>query len=241
MASTAKATLTIPQRFNGPPASANGGYLAGALAQHVPGSADAIKVTLRKPPPLAVPMAVTDLPGNVVHLHSQATLIAEAEPGYIDVSDAPPSVEIAAAKAAELRFQGHRHHAFPMCFVCGPDRGDGMRLFPGAVDPDSGLFACTWTPDPSLARRDATDVRPEFVWAALDCPGSWTIDLTNRQVVLGQIVASVMDTPNTGETCVVTSSAVLADGRKHTTRCAIYGGDGRLLGASESVWIEVAL
>jgi hypothetical protein len=94
-----------PAAIQRPPASANGGYLAGALAQHVPGSADAIKVTLRKPPPLAVPMAVTDLPGNVVHLHSQATLIAEAEPGYIDVSDAPPSVEIGAAKAAELRFQ----------------------------------------------------------------------------------------------------------------------------------------
>jgi hypothetical protein len=241
MASTAKATLTIPQRFNGPPASANGGYLAGALAQHVPGSADAINVTLRKPPPLAVPMAVVDLPGSVVHLYSGAVLIAEAEPGHVNHSDAPPPVTVATARAAERRFQGHRHHAFPTCFVCGPDRSDGMRIFPGAVDPDSGLFACTWTPDPSLARRDATEVRPEFEWAALDCPGAWAIDVTNRQVVLGQIVASVMDTPHISETCVVTSSAVLADGRKHTTRCAAYAADGRLLGASESVWIEVAL
>lgn len=241
MASTARATVTIPQRFNGPPASANGGYVAGALAEHIPRFADAIKVTLRRPPPLAVPMTVTHLPGKVVQLHSQQTLIAEAEPGYIEASDAPPSVEVAAAKDAELRFQGHRHHAFPTCFVCGPDRGDGMGLFPGAVDPDSGLLACTWIPDPSLAHHRTTEVRREFVWAALDCPGAWTIDLATRQVVLGQIVARIDDTPHTGEPCVVTSSAVLADGRKHTTRCAAYGGDGRLLGQSQSVWIEIAL
>jgi hypothetical protein len=34
MAPATKAILTVPHRFNGPPASANGGYLAGLLAEH---------------------------------------------------------------------------------------------------------------------------------------------------------------------------------------------------------------
>jgi hypothetical protein len=43
--------LTVDPRFNGPPGSANGGYLAGLLAARVPEATDAVVVTLRKPRP----------------------------------------------------------------------------------------------------------------------------------------------------------------------------------------------
>ena len=42
-------TLVIDDRYNGPPASANGGYACGRIAAFVDGPA---RVTLRKPPPL---------------------------------------------------------------------------------------------------------------------------------------------------------------------------------------------
>ena len=41
--------VLIPRRFNGPPASANGGYACGLIARYVGGPAD---VSLRSPPPL---------------------------------------------------------------------------------------------------------------------------------------------------------------------------------------------
>src|SRR5690606_12329497 len=85
---------------------------------------------------------------------------------------------------------------FPQCFTCGLERepGDGLRLFTGpvAAGTDDHRVACDWTPDPSLA--DATDpgtVALPVVWAALDCPGAWAIDLSDRAVVLGRITASV--------------------------------------------------
>jgi hypothetical protein len=59
---------------------------------------------------------------------------------------------------------------FPGCFVCGPARGpgDGLRILPGPVA-GRGLWAAPWTPEETVA--GASDrVRPEVVWAALDCP-----------------------------------------------------------------------
>ena len=48
-------SLAIPSRFCGPPGSGNGGYVCGRIAAYVDGP---VTVTLRRPPPLATPMAV---------------------------------------------------------------------------------------------------------------------------------------------------------------------------------------
>src|SRR5450755_4067922 len=48
-------SLVIPSRFCGPPGSGNGGYVCGRIAAYVDGP---VTVTLRRPPPLATPMAV---------------------------------------------------------------------------------------------------------------------------------------------------------------------------------------
>ncbi|MGR6999796.1 hypothetical protein ACU686_19670 [Yinghuangia aomiensis] len=53
--------------------------------------------------------------------------------------------------------------------------GDGLRLFPGLLPQQPGTTATPWVPDASLADADGARVRPEFVWAALDCPGGWTV------------------------------------------------------------------
>jgi hypothetical protein len=52
--------VVIGARFNGPARSANGGYTAGSLAERVPEAEHrAVEVTLRRPPPLEVPLTVT--------------------------------------------------------------------------------------------------------------------------------------------------------------------------------------
>lgn len=77
------------------------------------------------------------------------------------------------ADQPEESFAGFRRHPFPSCFVCGTDRADGMRLFPVPAPGRPDTVVAGWTPAPELADGSGL-VRPEFVWAALDCPGGWS-------------------------------------------------------------------
>jgi len=82
MPAPATRELTVAARFNGPPSSANGGYLSGRLAQHVRATG-AVEVTLGRPPPLEVPMEVVGEaagPAGGVRLLRGGDLIAEAVP-----------------------------------------------------------------------------------------------------------------------------------------------------------------
>jgi hypothetical protein len=54
-------SLVISSRFCGPPGSGNGGYVCGRIAEYIDGR---VTVTLRRPSPLATPMAVTAVDEN---------------------------------------------------------------------------------------------------------------------------------------------------------------------------------
>ncbi|SEM05719.1 hypothetical protein [Streptacidiphilus jiangxiensis] len=237
----ATADLIVPPLFNGPPGSANGGYFAGALAGRLPGAPASAVVSLRKPPPLDTPMTVTVTDAGGVVLHHDDLLIGEAAPAALAGLGTPEPVPFEAAKAAEQDYRGLARHPFPGCFACGTGRGEapGLHLSAGAVAGGAGLHACTWTPEASLAGPDGVTVRREFVWAALDCPGAWTIDLETRDVVLGRITATVHGTPSVGEPCVVTARLIAQDGRKYSTVTALYGSTGHLIGEAEALWIEL--
>ncbi len=237
--------LTIDRRFNGPPDSANGGYLSGRLASYlnggVPGAAP-VAVTLRRPPPLARPMSVTGAadgePG--LRLELAGTLIAEAGPAELTGAPVPPISPERAAVAARY-YGGLVEHPFPTCFVCGlarPDR-DGLALQPGLLPDRADTTAAVWVPDDSLADADGR-IGAEFVWAALDCPGGWTVDLVGRPMVLGRMVGSVRAVPAVDEPCVVMGHLTGRDGRKAFTSTTGYGADGRILGQADAVWIALA-
>jgi hypothetical protein len=236
------AEVVVGRRFNGPPASANGGYLAGLLAQHADAtSGGAVVVTLRLPPPLEVPLRVVpaaDAPAGVRLLHGEA-LVAEAGPAVLGDPVTEP-VDFAAAGAASGRYAGFAHSPFPGCFTCGPARepGDGLRLFAGPLDGRDGVTAGPWVPDASLAGPDGT-VRPEIAWAALDCPGAWTLDLTGRPVVLGRMAARIDRLPRVGDRYTVTGRRLRLDGRKAFTATGLYDADGELLARAEQVWISI--
>src|ERR1700755_3232526 len=68
-------SLVIPPRFCGPPDIGNGGYVCGRIAAHLDGP---VTVTLRRPPPLATPMAIERDGEASVRIHHGRTLIAEA-------------------------------------------------------------------------------------------------------------------------------------------------------------------
>ena len=252
--------LTVPSRFCGPKDSGNGGWTAGSLAALVPGregedrcrSWPPIEVTLRKPPPLDVPLAVRHLDAEqppVTVLAEGDDRVAEARvvQGEVMPVEAVPVEE---ARAAMATYPGLRTHPFPTCFACGTGRaeGDGLRIFPGLVSPaaDGGQrVASVWTPAPSVGEdfHEYVDEVPRaslpVTWAALDCTGGWAADLEERMMVLGRMTAEIDALPAIGEEHVVVGQLLGAEGRKSFTASTLYDADGRIVGRARHVWIAV--
>ncbi|WP_223124147.1 hypothetical protein [Nocardioides marmotae] len=226
-------TLIVPATFNGPPGSGNGGWCAGALAQHVaPGAAGGgVEVRLCKPPPLDVPMPVGEQDGWTVATLDGAVVL-QARPGPAPEPLAPVPLDVATAAAAA--YDGFRAHPFAHCFSCGPERaaGDGLRVFPGPVAGEPGVVAAPWTPGPDHAT-------PEATWAAIDCAGAWAAGIGERPMVLGSMTAEVHALPEAGAEHVVVGAVRSRDGRRHHTATTLRAADGRLLAASEQVWFEI--
>lgn len=217
--------MIIPERFNGPPGSANGGYTCGLLAQELGGVGE---VTLRRPPPLGRVLDVASTNGSL-ELRDGDELIADAHAVEVEV-DVPEPVSLDEAKAASARYAGFEHHAYPTCFTCGPRREDGLRVFAGPVAGRPGLVASPWEPP--------GDLRPEIVWAALDCPAGWAVDDFGREgVLLGRMSARIDGEVRMGEPHVVLGWRLGEDGRKRYAGSAVYSQAGDLLAVSRSTWI----
>ena len=233
-------TLSIPARFNGPPGSANGGYTCGRVAALVP--AEEVEVSLRHPPPLETPLAVVR-DGDAVELRDGDTLVAEGRPTelLLDVPDAVPADEVADAEEAG-RERWTAKHPFPTCFVCGPRRegADGLEIFPVELPGRDGLFGAPWTPDESVANGNGW-VRPEDVWAALDCPTSAPVAnyADGPPIVLASLTARLGCPVRVGEAHTILSWGLERDGRKRRAAAALYDSEGRMLCASRALWIEL--
>ena len=234
-------TVVIPARFSGPPGSANGGYTCGLVARQV--GAEEVEVTLRSPPPLDQPLAVTRGDDGRVEIHDDETLVAEGRPAELleDVPDAVVRDELVAAEEHH-RERWTAHHPFPGCFVCGPERapGDGMRLFPVELPGREGLFGVPWTPGETVAGADG-HVLPECVWAALDCPTSAPVAnwAAGPPMVLARLTARLGCPVRAGEDHSILSWELGRDGRKREAAAALYDSDGRMLCASRALWIEL--
>ena len=233
--------LIIARRFCGPPNSANGGYACGRLAEFVDGAAE---VTLRSPPPLDKAMQVRD-DGDGVALYDGEKLIGSARPVEFDLR-VPQMPTFAAAKAAETRTIAAHKHNLPTCFVCGPKRdpGDGLRIHVGPLDPDdagwAGLLAATWVPNADLANASGT-VRPEFVWAALDCPTGYAAGFSDGNVflLLGRQSVRIGRCPTAGERCVIVARESSREGRKHHAEAVLFGEDAEAIASCKATWISV--
>jgi hypothetical protein len=227
-------SITIGQKFCGPPTSGNGGYLSGRLARFLPGTA---RVTLRKPIPLERPLAVERRPSGAVRLWDGQTIVADAESAQF-VLDVPAPPTLAQAEVAAADYPGHRSHAFPGCFVCGPQNAAGLRIFSGPVA-GANQVAAPWTPGETFSDGKGT-VRPEFLWAALDCPGYWAAMLgeSPRVALLGQLTARLDAPVRVGEPCIVIGWPLTRAGRKQTVGTALFNSSGHLCGLAQGVWIE---
>ena len=226
--------MRIDRRFRGPPDSGNGGYFAGLLARELGGSN--VIVTLKRPAPLEVDLQIERADGELaLTCGGDMLAVAQAGPVAIDVPD-PPSLE--AAQSAEARYSGLRHHIYPGCFVCGPERkhDDGWRIFPGEIG--EGRVAAAWTPVPEFGAADGM-LEPEFIWAALDCPGYFAVEKAAGLALLGRMAVAIHQPVPTGQPLVVQAWARGSEGRKHHAGTALHAADGALLAAATQTWVTL--
>ncbi len=228
--------VRIAHRFHGPPDSGNGGYVCGLLAARHPGP---VSVRLHAPPPLERELQLSTR-GEGTELWDGETLVASARPAEveIEVPACPDAEQTAAAAAAGVHLD---REVFPSCFVCGPRRepGDGLRIFPGPVQ-DRPLLAAPWTPHASLAGPDG-GLAPEFLWAALDCPGGFAVMRPGETIVLGECAARIDARPLLGEACrVIGWSLGPAQGRRRFAGSAVFDSAGSLCAVARATWVALA-
>lgn len=228
--------VSIPTRFNGPPASGNGGYSCGVLGSVI---GDCAEVTLRKPPPLDTAMRVarddgewTLLDGNIVIATGHAATLNMEIPE-------PPSYE--RAEAAEADYLGYHGHVFPTCFVCGPDRshGDGLRLFTGKVG-ERDVVASHWLPTPDVA-GELGEVKTRVVWGALDCPTYFGGMIAGypKHAVLGRQIAKILSPVVVGEPHVVIGWPLEEGEKRWQGGSAIFTADGKLCAFARGTWVRI--
>jgi hypothetical protein len=180
-------------------------------------------------------------------VHDEEGLVARGSGEELPVvAPVPPSLTV--AREATARFLGQLErgevvHPFPECFVCGHRRGvgDGLRLFAGPLDgvggEAPGARAAAWRPDAAFL-DSAGRLRPEFVWAALDCPGGWAIaGPANTGTLQVEILAPVAG----GQDLIVMGWPMAGPGRPGSRRryagTAMFDGCGRLLARGAAIWV----
>ncbi len=229
-------SFVISSRFCGPPKSANGGYVCGRLAALIEGAAS---VRLKAPPPLETELRIEKSESLTQLLHG-TSVIAEAKATNLDMPP-PRAPSFGEAEEAAKSCPGFTRHAFPRCFVCGPQRtsGDGLRIFPGPLESRS-LVAAPWVPDESLT-SGTSGVRPEFIWASLDCTSAFAVRPypEGKAIVLGELCTRIDGILVPNEKCVVIGWLLRIDGRKRFSGSAVFSGLGHPVAVGRATWIEV--
>ncbi len=218
--------LLVDARHNGPPGSGNGGWTAGLIGAYL--SEGIPEVTLRKPPPLEIALSVIYTPVGLRVVDPQEVVIATARSREDDIAPVAP-VTLEEAERVSASYPGHDRHPFPTCFVCGPQRPDGLHIFPGKL-PDGRTAAPFDAP---------TGIDAVTVWAALDCPGGWTVIEGDQPWVLGRFAVVIDHVPEAGQRCVVVGRTLSREGRKAVVRTTLYTPQERVAARGEATWIAL--
>jgi len=227
--------VVIPSRFSGPPQAANGGYACGTAARLL-GDGDA-EVTLRRPLHLDVPIPVVRNGTDRIELYDDGALAADGVARSVE-APVPPAVDLATAQRATTAYRGFQPGGtYPYCFVCGPARDDGLRIFAGPVD-GADLVAAPWVPDASVTDPDGT-VPKEIVWASIDCPSFFAAAESGVVALLGRMAGRIHAKVRGGQPHVVVATRVAVEGRKRIGASALYTADGELCASSLATWITI--
>ena len=151
---------------------------------------------------------------------------------------APPLERV---RAVAGRCRAFETHPFPRCFVCGPERADGLRIFPGPVA-GSDAVAAVWEPLDS----DADGHVPiELLFAALDCPSAFPLleapeSKRFEPLVLGRLAGAVRAPLAAGAPCIVVAWPLGPPGRRAEAGAAVYSASGACCAVGRATWVSFA-
>ncbi|PJZ55680.1 hypothetical protein [Leptospira barantonii] len=239
-------SIEINEKYNGPPKSGNGGYVAGITANRIENNAVVIKI--RAPAPLNETLYYSrDPSGSGIKLLSKGTnsVIADAKEDsefYMDVPELNSS-SLEGIQNPEQEYLGFHKHPFPTCFVCGPNRNhkDGMRIFPAKISDQVGfthLHGAFWNPWKDLSGTDGK-IRDEIVWAALDCPGGFAASYVEPTlIVLVKLRGRLLESIFPEVPYAIQAWEIGRNRRQRIAGTAIYRIDDRKCVAySEALWM----
>ncbi|MEO3871405.1 hotdog fold domain-containing protein [Nonomuraea sp. B12E4] len=225
--------LTVPERFRGPVGVANGGWIAGTMAEALNGGRSAVEVTLHAPTPLETELRLDHL-ANSVSLSHGDKLLVEAIPVAEDL-EGPGFVPFNDAARAEAGFVGLRMHPFAECFACGlREPGDGLRIFPGRVA-GTDLVAAGWRVPFTVTGEEG--VPASIVGAVLDCITGWAHFGPGETALLGRLAIRIDGPVRPGGQYSVVARPTGRDGRKMFGQSAIYEMDGTPVATARATWI----
>ncbi|MGW2220329.1 PaaI family thioesterase [Nonomuraea sp. NPDC001684] len=225
--------LTVPERFRGPVGVANGGWIAGTMAEALNGGRSAVEVTLHAPTPLETELRLEHV-ANSVSLSDGDKVLVEAIP-VAETLTGPGFVAFTDAARAEAGFVGLKAHPFAECFACGlREPGDGLRIFPGPVE-GSDLVAAGWRVPFTVSGEDG--VPASIVGAVLDCITGWAHFGPGESALLGRLVVQINGPVLPGGRYSVVARPTGRDGRKMYGESGIYEDDGTLVAAARATWI----
>jgi hypothetical protein len=118
-----------------------------------------------------------------------------------------------------------------------------MRVFPGWLA-QRRLAAAAWIPDASVC-NETGEVRPEFVWAALDCPSAFPLleDPAAQKLeplVLGRLAAHLEHPAKLGQRLVLSAWSIELGDRSGLAGTALYDESGACLARARATWISLA-
>ena len=229
-------TVTIPTRFKGPPRSANGGYVCGLMARLIEGD---VAASLKIPPPLDTPIAVTHSDGTVeLHLDDRLVGRAQAAALDLDVPSLPEPLQLG-GDPVDAPGRPKKFAPFSTCFVCGKDRQhpDGLCIHPQQVVGREDMVAAPWRLHAGLADEDGVVAR-EYLWAALDCPGYFAC-APGEAALLARLTVSIVSTLKAEGDATVIGWDLSGAGRKRRCGTAVFAPDGSLVAKAEGLWIVV--
>ena len=223
---------TFTHQYAGPPFAANGGHLAGVLAETA-GLTQA-HVEFMAPVPLDTSVEIDAFDGTAAVAHLGNLLANASAVSLLDVATPAVDWDIAESAARHVDPTGR---PFPLCYVCGPDREhDGLHLQPGEVSP--GLVATVWVPTAAHAHGCGA-VPLRVVTAALDCPSAFSFLRRDEAALLAAMTFEVRRLPRVGERLTVTGSLRRVEGRRVWATTVVATAEGERIGRAENLWVRV--
>lgn len=223
-------SFLVPDRFEGAPGRAQGGYAGGMLHDDRPR-----RVWFRSAIPLGTSLQVAT-EGDTTLVTNNGTLILESQPvSALDDPLLPVTMDQAIAGRDRTETAGLPEMIAP-CYSCGTVEGT-LRTHPGQVG-ESAIWATPMVYPEWTAIGDIVD--PRHVWAVVDCAAGYPVALgvDPRLAFTRWLSVDVRSRIEPGQPAVVVATADAWDGRKRSARSAMWSEDGELIAVSESLWIS---